>query len=254
MRYEKRAAIATHQISKRLLSIMAEKKSNLCASADFTNTEDLLTFTDAVGEDICMLKTHVDIIEDFTPDFTKQLRTLADKHNFLIFEDRKFADIGNTVKLQCAGGIYRIAEWADIINAHSVAGPSIISGLAEACKGKDVGIVLLAEMTPVGNLTGGSYTEASIAMAEDHTDSVMGFISMKKLSNDPGMIHMTPGVHLEQSGDALGQQYQTPESVIDERNNDVIIVGRGIYKADDPAAAAKQYREASWAAYENREA
>ncbi len=45
---------------------------------------------------------------------------------------------------------------------------------------------------------------------------MIGFICRKKLSNDPCLINMTPGVHLEIKGDNIGQQYLTPNKVINE--------------------------------------
>ena len=65
-------------------------------------------------------------------------------------------------------------------------------------------------------------------------------------------ITMTPGVQIGSSGDALGQQYNTPEKVVREAGTDVVIVGRGVYGAQDKRAAAEQYRGRAWQAYEAR--
>ncbi len=49
---------------------------------------DFVQLADAVGPHICILKTHADIMRDFSRDTADQLKALAEKHNFVIMEDR----------------------------------------------------------------------------------------------------------------------------------------------------------------------
>lgn len=52
-----------HPLASKLLKTMEEKQSNLCVSADVTSSGELLQLADSLGPKICMLKTHVDILE-----------------------------------------------------------------------------------------------------------------------------------------------------------------------------------------------
>src|SRR3989339_31770 len=147
MDYQQRSQSTANPTAKRLFKLMAEKQTNLCLAADLTDFNGLTDLIDKIGGQICVLKTHIDIISNLPDNFAEKLDELKNKHDFLIFEDRKFADIGHTVKNQYAQGLYKIADWADIINAHIIPGPGIIEGLAEIGLPKGRGLLLLAEMS-----------------------------------------------------------------------------------------------------------
>ncbi|KAJ2893581.1 orotidine 5'-phosphate decarboxylase [Zalerion maritima] len=350
--------VDTHPLTSYLLRLMDLKASNLCLSADVSNARELLLVADKVGPAIVVLKTHYDLIAgwDFHPQTGTgaKLVTLARKHGFLIFEDRKFGDIGSTVQQQYVGGSARVVEWAHITNVNMIPGPTIVTALAEAAakwkerinyevktsvsagfsypedgegteeggcvnprtdvntsnhlrdaderKGSivsittvtqsfepadsprlskttlrdgdevylgieeaptDRGLLILAQMSSAGNLMNAEYTNACLDTARKNKGFVMGFVAQQSLNGEPedNFITMTPGCQLPPedeptengiNGDGLGQQYKTPEKLIVGSGCDIIIVGRGILKADNPQLEAERYRKAAWKAYTTR--
>ncbi|KAK4545205.1 hypothetical protein LTR36_003384 [Oleoguttula mirabilis] len=351
-----------------LLRLIHIKQTNLCVSADVNTTTELLQVAEDVGDHICVLKTHADIIDDFSDKTIRGLNEVARRKNFLVFEDRKFGDIGSTLQQQYTRGPLAIVRWAPIVNAMLFPGPAIITALAEAAakaiaahntsvqtdisaspavslvdSGRDDesvdadydggdddrdrdgdveeepneerksrkqsvvsvsttistkteamspqprlkpalsrgsteeedeeeeedletqlaelgpppyfrSLLLLAQMSSADNLFTDEYTQQCAHHARRNKNFVMGFIAQKSLNaeKDDNFITLTPGVQLTAGGDALGQQYNTPQKVIGEGGSDIIIVGRGILKADDRRRAALEYRRQGWAAYEER--
>lgn len=249
--FSKRADLCSNKLAKELFKLMEDKQTNLCLSADVMTFDELLKLADSVGPHICILKTHVDILEDFDMVKVERLVELAGKHKFLLFEDRKFADIGNTVNLQYTSGLHKISQWANITNAHSVSGSGILEGLKKGAKGLNRGCLLIAEMSSAGNLISKEYTEATVALAKKHQDFVIGFICQSRVSEDATLLNIMPGIKFETGGDNLGQQYSTPKDAIMNKGADVIIVGRGIFASEDPSTTAQRYKVAAFEAYIN---
>lgn len=365
--YRARSALpSTGPLASYLLSLISVKQTNLCLSADVETSAELLQLAEEAGDSICILKTHCDIVTDWTDRTAQALREIAKRKWFLIFEDRKFADIGETVQKQYTSGHYRIALWAEITNAHVIPGPAIVTALEKAAdatiakyntsvnteisatrqsngfdeddddeenaqresaiespielegdhrrlsikpadrkhsvvsvttsismrtesisprpeqNGSDEegfnldtatellrlgpppflrSLLLLAEMSSEGHLMTPEYQKKTVDIARSNSEFVMGFIAQRSLNTEAhdNFITMTPGCQLpppgeegKRLGDALGQQYNTPHKLIFEQGCDVIIVGRGIVRAQDRKSEAERYRTAAWAAYEER--
>lgn len=247
--YSERAQRIKNPIAKKILEIVDTKQTNLCLAADIHTSAELLQLADTIGPHIAILKTHLEIIEDWTPNLGAQLKDLSHKHNFLIFEDRKLADIGNTMALQYEHSVFKIAEWADIINVHPVVGLPSIQVLAERTQAHDCGLLLLAELSVAGNLNDEIYKQKSAAMAAELPEQITGFIARGAFSGSANFLIITPGVKLLAGTDSQGQQYLTPDTAI-ASGSDLIIVGRGIIQATDPILEAQKYQHAGWEAYQ----
>jgi orotidine 5'-phosphate decarboxylase subfamily 1 len=271
MTYADRAQEARNPALKALFGLMEHKKTTLALANDDLEFDRFLPMIEKTGDHVAVVKTHMDLLR--YPSFSvvrpliDDLQKLAEKYGFMIFEDRKFADIGKIVLEQYIGGPFRIAEWAHLVNAHSIPGPGVIEGLYEGAKpfmekGEKRGLIMLAQMTPKGNLFTEKYAEETIAMAEAFPEFAMGYIGTgsepEKLKlwladkADPNFLIATPGVKFGKTEGKLGQRYEAPEKIV-ANGSDLLIVGSGIYESSDPECTAREYRKAGWDTYNARQ-
>ena len=262
--YEERIGNSSNSASARLFSIMSEKETNLAFSCDVADYTELLGLAELLGPEIAVLKTHADIVEGFTSEVGLRLMAIARKHGFLIFEDRKFADIGNTSVMQYAQGSLRISSWSNFVSMNVLSGPGQLEGIGSVMRraddGNPRGILILAQMSSEKNLASGEYTRKAVEFGHANQDVVSGYIgngsnplelNMLSKMSLPGDVIMAPGVKMGGRADAMGQNYSSPDGAI-LAGADCIIVGRGIYEAEKPELAAVSYRKAAWEAYLKR--
>ena len=242
---------------RQYMDVVCRKQTMVILAADLRTMGALAELIGAVGPYIAALKTHVDLVDDWTADGWSALCTLAAEHDLLIFEDRKFADIGPISRGQMAG-VYDIRSWANVVTAHGISGPDIVDGLCAGWNdvGREGGVLLLAQMSSRGNLLGlDGYTDAMVSAGIANA-GVFGFIGngsrpaelseLRAKVGDKKLI-WTPGVNLAVGDGEMGQRYGDPSEAI-LSGSDGIIVGSGIYKSDSPQDVAKAYAHISWAA------
>ena len=245
---------ATNSMAKKYMEVACRKKSLVCLAADRSTMAGLFALIKAAGPHIAALKTHVDLVDDWTPEAWASFCTTAKEADLLIFEDRKFADIGGISRKQMAG-VYNIRAWSELVTAHLISGPDIVDGLQAGWRdvNREGGVLLLAQMSSRGNLLEPKYTAKVVEMGKGH-EGVFGFIGngsrpeeLAALRNAVGEEKMiwTPGVNLEVGDGEMGQRYGHPKEAV-MAGSDCVIVGSGIHMAEDPAAAAKAYADASW--------
>ena len=252
---------STSDIARKYMEVAARKQSLVCLAADRNTMSGLFDLIRDVGPYIAALKTHVDLVDDWTPGAWSEFCKEAEKADLLIFEDRKFADIGKISRSQMAG-IYDIRSWADLVTSHLISGPDVVDGLQAGWGdvGRIGGVLLLAQMSSRGNLLNPDYTDQVVIKGREHS-GVFGFIGNgsrpEELSDlrkrvGPEKMIWTPGVNLSTGDGEMGQRYGDPREAV-LAGSDCIIVGSGIHRSENPENSARDYAAASWNALIERE-
>ncbi|KAF7259484.1 hypothetical protein EG68_03149 [Paragonimus skrjabini miyazakii] len=245
-----------------LEQVISRKSSRLCVAIDTFDPDYLLRVADQVGPKVCAVKLHLDVLR-FDPEperIINGLRRLAAQHGFLIIEDRKLADIGQTVMLQLKYGVYTISDWCDMVTVHCIPGPGVFEAFRHinkqfAAEGKTrrLRAIVVAQMSSQDNLVDESYSAKCLELCKANVDVLAGWVcqnplpgSSELIASNPSLFYWVPGVRVDATGDDLGQKYNSPDQVLVRFGTNVIlIVGRGITEASDPIAAAELYRQAS---------
>ena len=241
-------------LARRYMEVTCKKQSLVILAADLRTMDELKNLIRLVGPHIAALKTHVDLVDDWDPESWLELCELAENNDLLLFEDRKFADIGKISRGQMAG-VYDIRSWADLVTAHGISGPDIVDGLCAGWSdvGREGGVLLLAQMSSRGNLLSADYREKMVSAGVNH-QGVFGFIGNGSKADDLSILSTaiggrkliwTPGVNLAVGDGEMGQRYGDPREAV-LAGSDGIIVGSGIHGTDDPRGAAAEYARVSW--------
>ena len=207
---------------KIIKDIIKKKQSNICLAADVETVENLFKLIEQVGDKICILKIHYDIIEDFFLDYyhtSSKLRDYKKKYNFLIWEDSKFGDIGYILIKKISN---HIIKWADLISIHPIGGIMSVNQI------KGIGIILIGELSCQDHLINLEYQNKVIEISEK-CDNIVGIVCQHKMTDN--LLNITPGISLNKKIDNLGQQYSSPE---DKLFSDIFVIGRDIYLDKNP--------------------
>ncbi|WP_281980824.1 orotidine-5'-phosphate decarboxylase [Thalassorhabdomicrobium marinisediminis] len=173
---------------------------------------------------------------------------LADEHGKRIFLDMKLFDIGATVEA-AVRGLSRFGH--DFLTVHG--DPHVVRAAAEGKGGTDMKILAVTILTSLdrddldascmkaGSLTDLVQERAGVALsngADGVIASPQEAALIRALPEARGKLIVTPGVR--PAGADLGDQKRvtTPAEAI-SNGADHVVVGRPIWKSDDPRAAAQ---------------
>lgn len=202
--------------------LLPRMDKNIIWAADVGTMKALFADIEKYGPKISVLKLHIDTFSDYSIENLIRLQEYKQKFGFLIWEDRKFADIGNIMIKQIRNSVYSYQDWVDIFSIHGIVGfESIISVIEEDTRFK---WILVGQLSSSNNLITPEYTEECKEIYNSHPN-IVGMVCQEYLG--PEFVHIVPGISKHVQTDNKGQSYS---QMCDKSFADFFVVGRSISK------------------------
>ncbi len=217
----------------------------LIVALDVPNALEGLKLAETLADDVSFYKIGLGML---TGGGLALANELKQEHGKRIFLDMKLFDIGATVENAVRG----LAQFdLDFLTVHG--DPHVVRAAKEGASGKDLKILAVTILTSLdradldaGLIKAGDVQELVLERAERAFEAgADGVIAspqeaalIRALPNAHDRLIVTPGVRPAGADKGDQKRIATPASAVRD-GADHIVVGRPIWRADDPAAAAR---------------
>ncbi len=242
---------------------MSDKKEcareKLIVPLDFPTFREALKFLDIVKKDIRYVKVGLELFISEGPSIIKELKN----QGFKVFLDLKLHDIPATV-----GGAVRSAvrHGVDMMTIHASGGPKMIKKASEAARETAIayqipspillGVTVLTsigeEDLPLLGIKNDIPTQVSALATLSKDNGLDGVVAsplevqIVRKACGPDFKIVTPGIRPKWAETNDQVRIMTPQDAV-KAGSDYIVVGRPIYKAEDPSnAVSRIITEMTW--------
>ncbi|HSN13989.1 MAG TPA: orotidine-5'-phosphate decarboxylase [Anaeromyxobacteraceae bacterium] len=218
-------------------------QNRICAALDYASWREAESFARAIVPHVGLLKVGLELFTAEGPPAVRAAAALGRP----VFLDLKLHDIPNTVEGAARSAA---ATGAALLTVHASGGPEMIRAAVRGAGGK----VRVLAVTVLTSLDGAALEQIGLAgppesavvrLAKLAVEAGAGGlvcspheVAAVRAAVGPGPLLVVPGVR--PAGAAIGDQARvaTPEAAV-RAGADVIVLGRPLRDAADPAAAAK---------------